>query len=151
MTAVVTAGAGFLLAVLWLDLIFDVQVVRHRDSRAALPESVLASISRYYRRATTEAQPMGALIAAVMLSTLVAIGVQIADGDSPALVGPIAFVLAGTAIAVAGLRTVPAAVRLGTRLDPPDVQSQLARSICRDHVLCFAAITSVLAIELAWG
>ncbi len=55
------ACAGFLLAVLWMDLMFDVQVLRHRD--AALPEPVLASIAAYYRRATTTSRPMGHLIA----------------------------------------------------------------------------------------
>jgi hypothetical protein len=29
-TPFVTAGAGFLLAVLWFDLMFDVQVLAHR-------------------------------------------------------------------------------------------------------------------------
>jgi len=38
--AFVAAGAGFLAAVLWFDLMFDVQVARHRDG--ALPEPVLA-------------------------------------------------------------------------------------------------------------
>jgi hypothetical protein len=34
-TAFVTAGAGFLLAVLWFDLMFDVQALRHRDRHPA--------------------------------------------------------------------------------------------------------------------
>src|SRR6185437_10944927 len=51
MTAFVTAPAGFLLAVLWFDLMFDVQVLRHRG-RESLPEEVLASIGGYYRRVT---------------------------------------------------------------------------------------------------
>jgi hypothetical protein len=51
MSAFVTAGAGFLLAVLWFDLMFDVQVMGHREGD--LPEEVLASIASYYRRVTT--------------------------------------------------------------------------------------------------
>jgi len=51
-----TAGAAFLLAVLWFDLMFDVQVRKHAGD--PLPADVLASISAYYRRATTEAYPM---------------------------------------------------------------------------------------------
>jgi hypothetical protein len=49
------AGVGFLLAVLWFDLMFDVQT---RQYTGDLPPEVLASISAYYRRATTEAYPM---------------------------------------------------------------------------------------------
>ena len=42
-TAFVTAGAGFLLAVLWFDLMFDVQALRTPGPE--LPEPVLASIA----------------------------------------------------------------------------------------------------------
>src|SRR5213595_3762990 len=127
---------------------FDVQVLRHQERD--LPEDVLASISGYYARVTTAARPMNRLIAAVMLATLVAVVVQIADGDAPAWVGWTSLVLAGGAIATAAARTVPSAVQLGTRADPLAVQSRLARSICRDHLLCFAAIASVLVVQLGF-
>jgi hypothetical protein len=148
-TAFVTGGAGFLLAVLWFDLMFDVQVAGHRERE--LPGHVLASICAYYKRVTTAARPMNRLIAAVMIATLVSIVVQIAAGDSPRWVAWASLALAGSAVAVAGAHTVPRAVRLGARVDAPDVQSRLARSICRDHVYCLAAIASLLAIQLSFG
>jgi hypothetical protein len=148
MTAFVCAGAGFLLAVLWFDLMFDVQVLRHRDE-ADLPEDVLASISGYYRRVTTAARPMNQLIGAAMLGTLAAIVVQIANGDSPRWVGWVSLALAGSAVLLAAVHTFPGSVRLGTRADPINVQSRLARSILRDHLACLAAIASLLAIQLA--
>ena len=70
MHAIAAAGAGFLIAVLWFDLMFDVQA---RLPGAALPEAVLASISAYYRRVTTEASPMGRLVSVAMLVTVAAI------------------------------------------------------------------------------
>jgi hypothetical protein len=148
-TAFVTAGAGFLLAVLWFDLMFDVQVLRHRDRE--VPEHVLESISAYYRRVTTAARPMNWLIATVMLATIVAIGIQLARDDAPRLVGWASLVLAGSAILLAVSHTVPSAVRLGARSDPVDLQSRFARSICRDHLGCLAAIASVLILQLASG
>jgi hypothetical protein len=148
-TAFVTAGAGFLLAVLWFDLMHDVQVRGHGGRE--LPEPVLASISTYYARVTTAARPMNRLIAAVMLGTIAAIIVQITEGDAPAWVGWTSLALAGAAIGLAAARTVPAAVRLGTRADPVAVQSRLARAILRHHVACLAAIAAVLAIQLAAG
>ena len=45
--------------------------------------------------------------------------------------------------------TVPSAVRLGTRADPPARQSDLARSIGRQHLVCIAGIAAVLALQLA--
>jgi hypothetical protein len=145
--ALVTGGSGFLLAVLWFDLMFDVQVIPHR--RGDLPEDVLASISNYYARVTTAARPMNRLIAVAMLATLVAIIVEIANGHSPRWVAWVSLGLAGAAILLAAIRTVPSAVRLGARTDTIEVQSRLARSIYRDHLFCIAGIASVLAVQLA--
>jgi hypothetical protein len=151
MSAFVTAGAGFLLAVLWFDLMFDVQSLRRDPAGGDLPEDVLASIAGYYRRVTTTARPMNRLIGLVMLATLVAIGVEIAEDDAPAWVGWTSLGLAGSAIALAAGHTFPSARRLGARTDPVVVQSRLARSICRDHLVCLAAIASLLAVQLAFA
>jgi hypothetical protein len=148
-TAFVTAGAGFLLAVLWFDLMFDVQVLRHHERN--LPEDVLASIAGYYRRVTTAARPMNRLIVAVMLATIAAIVGQLARGDEPRLVGWVSLVLATAPILLAAVHTVPGAVRLGARTDAIERQSGLARSICRDHLLCAAAITALLAVQLTFA
>jgi hypothetical protein len=120
MTAFVTAGAGFLLAVLWFDLMFDVQA--RRSGTEPLGEPVLASIAAYYARVTTRARPMNRLVATVMLATL-----------------------------AASAHTVPAAVRLGTRADDTERQSALARAILRDHVICFAGIAALLALQLGFA
>ena len=149
MTAFVAAGDGFLLAVLWFDLMFDVQVLGHRAGE--LPERTLASISGYYGRVTTAARPMNRLVAIVMLATLAAIGIQVARGDPPRWAGWASLILVAAAILLAGIHTVPNAVRLGARRDTTDGQSRLARSVLRDHIVCAAAIASVLVIQLVWG
>jgi hypothetical protein len=142
----VAAGAGFLLAVLWFDLMFDVQTRKHIDG--PLPPEVLASISAYYRRVTTEAYPMNRLVALVMVLTLAAICAQIAEAASPWWVGWGSLVLAGSGFPFTLLRTVPNARRLGRATDSPDVQSTLARAIWRDHVLSFGRMVLVLGLQL---
>jgi hypothetical protein len=146
-SAFVTAGAGFLLAVLWFDLMFDVQVLGHRDG--SLPEGVLASIAGYYRRVTTAARPMDRLISIVMLAMLAAIVVEIVRGEAHQWVGWTSLALAAAPIALAGTRIVPRAVRLGTRTDPPERQSTIAIEIFRGHVLCAALIAALLALQLS--
>ena len=94
---------------------------------------------------------MNLLVAAVMAGTLVAIVVQIANGDDPAWVGWTSLALAGGAILTAVVHTVPGARRLGARRDTLAVQAQLARAICRDHLLCLPAIATVLTIQLAFA
>lgn len=147
MTPFIAAGAGFLLAVLWFDLMFDIQIARH--SATEVPEEVVASIAGYYRRVTTTARPMNRLVAAVMLATLGTIVAQIARGDRPHWVGWVSLPLAGGAVLLAAVHTVPSAVRLGGRKDPLDGQVRLARSIWRDHLVCATGIVAVLALQLS--
>jgi hypothetical protein len=144
MTQIAEVCAGFLLAVLWMDLMFDVQV---RGARAdtPLPEPVLASIAGYYRRVTTEAYPMNRLIGLTMLALVVAtVSRAIAAPRWWVATGGIGLALAPTALAA--LRVVPNAVRLGARRDSAEVQSALARAIFRDHVLCFAMIAGLIVL-----
>jgi len=145
----VCAGAGFLLAVLWFDLMFDVQVLRHRIGDE--PDETLASIAAYYRRVTTAARPMNRLVMTAMLGTVAAIVVELARGEGPAWVGWVSLALAVVPVSLAAGRTFPHAVRLGARVDPPPRQGALARSICRDHLFCLALIASLLVVQLAWA
>ena len=140
------AGAGFLLAVLWFDLMFDVQSRKHASD--PLPTEVLASISAYYRRVTIEAYPMNRLVALVMLLTLVAIVAELVEGVHPWWIGWVSLALAGSGVVPTLTRTVPNARRLGRALDTPEIQSTLARAICRDHLFGFARTSLVLGLQL---
>ena len=142
-----TACGGFLLAVLWMDLIFDVQVLGRRSAGDELPEPVLASIAGYYHRATTTSRPMSRLIALVMVVLLGGLGFQAARGHEPGWLLAISAGLAGVPMVLALTHTVPGAVRLGKRADSPAEQTRLARSICRDHLICAG---SMLAFLILW-
>jgi hypothetical protein len=104
MEAFVTAPAGFLLAVLWFDLMFDVQV-----RRTPPPEGAVESISRYYRRVTTDAHPMNLLVALAMLLTITAIVVQLVTDPHWAVWASLGLILGP--VALARSRTVPNTVR----------------------------------------
>jgi hypothetical protein len=143
--ALASAGTGFLLAVLWFDLMFDVQARGNRP----LPDDVRASIAGYYRRVTTAARPMNRLVALAMIVTLGALVAELARDDIPAWRSGTALALAAIAIGVAAARTVPSAVRLGRGRDDAGVQTRLARGILRQHVLCFVLVLTVLVLQLA--
>lgn len=145
MTGVVTAGGGFLLAVLWFDLMFDVQVRGHDGD--VLPERVLASIAGYYRRVTTDARPMNRFVSIGMLVTLAGLAGEAVTGE-PGLVWVAASAcLAVPPIVLAGTRVFPNAVRLATRADDTATQSAIAREIHRDHWYCFVSIFGLLAVQ----
>ena len=133
-----------------MDLIFDAQVLGHRR-RTELPEPVLASIASYYRRATTTSRPMSYLIALVMVVLLGALGFQAMWGHDPGWLAITSAILAGFPILLAVLRTVPNAVRLGTRVGGAAEQTRLARSIFRDHVVCLGCVVAFLVLRVAAG
>lgn len=146
MHAFASAGTGFLLAVLWFDLMFDVQTRKHAGG--PLPPEVLVSISAYYRRVTTEAYPMNRLVALVMLLTLAAICAEIVRGEYAWWIGWGSLLLAASGFVPTMMRTVPNARRLGTAADSPEQQTRLARAICRDHMISFARMSVVLVLQL---
>ena len=146
--ALVTAGTGFLLAVLWFDLMFDVQVIPHRSTE--VPEQVVLSIATYYRRVTIDAGRMSRLVALFMLLTVVGIIAEIIRSDGAAAARWLSLTLAIVPIGVAATRTVPRAVRLGRQHDPVSWQRAATRLIYREHVLCLSSIAALLAVQLAW-
>jgi hypothetical protein len=142
----VGAGAGFLLAVLWFDLMFDVQVRRNARGGAG---GAVESIAAYYARVTTGARPMNRLVALVMGATLSTLVAEVAGaGDVPRWAATASLVLAVVPIAVAGARTVPRAVRLCERRDPAAWQVDAARTILREHLMCVPCIAAVIALQL---
>jgi len=147
---VAIAGAGFLFAVLWFDLMHDMQALGR--SAGLLPDAALDSIAGYYHRVTTASWPMGALVALVMFAVVTATATQLMRGWLPPFFGIVALALCSVPIALALLRVLPNAARLGSRSDSLDVQSDLARAILFDHTVCFAGMSIFLALQIAyWG
>jgi hypothetical protein len=147
MAPVLIACGGFLLAVLWMDLLFDVQA-RHLRAADATTVAALASIAAYYRRVTTDAFPMNRLIGGVMLVQLAGIARELLTGM---IAGPraLAVLVLGTVpIGLAFLRIFPDVVRLGSATDTAAMQTRLARRIYYGHVACFIAIATFTMLQI---
>ena len=142
MPAVLIACGGFLLGVLWMDLLFDVQIL------GGVPEAAVASIAAYYRHATTEAYPMNRLIALVMIVTVAGALYEVVRGRTERGIAMPALLLALVPIGLALARVVPNAVRLGTRADGLAEQIALARKICFDHLVCLALIAAFIVLQI---
>ena len=111
-----------------------------------LPPEVLASISAYYRRVTTDA--VNRLVALVMILTLLAIAAEIVEGANLWWIGLGSMVPAGSGVIPTLTRTVPNARRLGSGQDSAEKQSALARAIYRDHRFSLARMSLVLGLQL---
>jgi hypothetical protein len=91
---------------------------------------------------------MGRLVGTVMLALLVALIVQAARADVSAWVSVVSIAAALVGFGLAGLRVLGRARRLGAKADSLTVQSTIARSILRDHLVCLAAMVTLLATQL---
>jgi ER membrane protein SH3 len=147
-SSILLVCGGFLLAVLWMDLMFDVQVLGKGQRRPELPEDVLSSIAAYYRRVTTLARPMGHLVGAMMLIGMLILLLQTVRGGERRWIAVASLFLFGMPAALALFHVYPNAVRLGSRADPSLEQSRLARAIHRDHLLCLGAMLSFVLLQL---
>src|SRR5215470_10235663 len=147
MWPVLVACGAFLSAVLWMDLMFDVQVLRYRAADE-VPDAVLASISAYYRRVTTDAWPMGRAIGVVMAIAAGSLLVQLVR--APSWVAVASLVLAGGPLLIVP-RVLRNAVRLGARADSPAQQTVLARAVCRDHLICLGGMAAFVALQILAG
>lgn len=146
MPILVAAGAAFLFAVVWWDMIFDSQVLRH--PAGTLPPDVLATTSSYYRRCTVEGKPMMYLPVVVMPLVLAAITAEIARASVPAWLGWASLVLAACGVGGTAFFAVPRAQRLGRGQDAPDIQSTLARQVFLFHKLSAACWVVVIGLQL---
>jgi hypothetical protein len=135
MQAFATAAAGFLLAVLWFDLMHD--VLARGDGPT---DDGLLTIQRYYRRVTTDAFPMNRLVLGAMLALLVSLVAELVGSSVPTWAPVVSLVLAVPPIVlsrkiVAMAKSVPSAAD--------------AKVILRDHVFCFACMSAVVFVQLA--
>lgn len=93
---------------------------------------------------------MSRLIALVMATLLGALGFQAVRGLDPGWLLVMSAGLAGVSTVLALTHTVPSAVRLGHRKDCPPEQTRLARSICRDHLVCAGCMLAFLVLWVVY-
>jgi hypothetical protein len=137
-------GAGFLLAVLWFDLMFDVQA-----RRDPVPVEALESIASYYRRVTIGAFPMNRLVSFMMLLTLLALAGEAVERKNAVLLAGASLLAALCPIGLALFRTVRNAMKLARGEGSTETRIARAQSIYRDHVLCLVAIVVLIGLQLA--
>ena len=94
---------------------------------------------------------MGRLISLVMLVTVTAIVIEIVRCEGPSWASGASLAAALVGMGLALFRTVRNAVRLGAASDPPEVRTTLARRILADHLISQAAMSLVLALQIAFS
>jgi hypothetical protein len=131
---------GFCIAIIYIDLVFDVSAVPHRKS-IALPENVLTPIRTYYRYVTRNPW----LLIFVMSVVLLCIVTQIRFRLTPSWVGYSSLVIFGIIALLSIARVIPGAQRLASGNENSEEQSKLAHGLVFYH-LVFLVLVLVLVL-----
>jgi hypothetical protein len=134
---------GFMLAVLYIDLMFDVTAVPHRGSNTTLPKEVLDPITLYYGRITQNPY----VLMFVMLTTTVCLVMEIVYSLVPRWAGYSSLVFMVLAMGIGSAKVIPAAQRLASGRDPEELRTRLIHSMFPAHVLLLICIILLAAIQ----
>ena len=134
---------GFMMAVLYIDLMFDVSAVPHRHAKAPLPKEVLDPIIHYYGRITQNPY----VLMFVMLTTVTCIGAQIVYDQAPRWAAYSSLVLMALIMLTGTLKVIPTAQRLGAGKDPEDAQTRMILGMLPFHLVLLISVLVLAMIQ----
>jgi hypothetical protein len=144
LAAVLFLCIGFMIAVLYIDLVFDVSGLPHRRSGEPLAPAILDPIATYYRYITRNPY----LLMLIMATAAACIIAQIFYELVPRWIGYASLLLMVLNTLIAVLKVIPAAQRLASGKDTPELRSQMVHSMLPYHLLLLAAVLLLAAIQL---
>ena len=134
---------GFMMAVLYIDLMFDVSAAPYRRTKAALPQEILDPITHYYGRITQNPY----VLMFVMLTTVLCIGSEILYNSAPRWASYSSLFLMGLSMMTGTLKVIPTAQRLGAGTDTEDVRTRMVHSMLPFHLILMVNIILLTAIQ----
>lgn len=134
---------GFMLAVLYIDLMFDVSAFPHRRAGTTLPAEVLDPITHYYGRITRNPY----VLMFVMLTATACLVAEILYGPVTRSAAYASLALMAVAMLTGTFKVIPTAQRLAAGRDAADTQTALVHSMLPFHLLLLVCILSLAAIQ----
>jgi hypothetical protein len=135
---------GFMLAILYIDLQFDMLALPYRRSGEPVPADVLRQITTYYGVITKNPY----LLMFVMMTTITCIVVEILYDLVPRWVGYSSLALIGLAAAVTIIKVIPSAQHLSTDKDSADQRA--VHALFPSHI-CLLIVILLLALLQSFG
>jgi hypothetical protein len=134
-----------MMAVLYIDLMFDVSAAPYRHTKAALPKEVLDPITLYYGRITQNPYPL----MFVMLTTTICIGAEIVYALAPPWVGYSSLFLMGLSMLTGTLKVIPTAQRVGSGKDSEDARTRMIHGMLPFHLVLLINMLLLAAIQFS--
>jgi hypothetical protein len=136
---------GFMLAVLYIDLVFDMSALPYRKNKSALPREVLDSITNYYGKITRNPW----LLIFVMTTSAVCIVWEIVYRLVPPPIGFSSIGLFGALMLISMLKVIPAAQRLASGKESVEERVRLVHSLFPYHILLLVAVICLTLLQLS--
>ena len=136
---------GFMLAVLYIDLMFDVSALPYRHTKAALPKEVLDPIIHYYGRIVQNPY----VLMFVMLTATACIISEIVYALVPRSVGYASLFLMGLSMVTGTLKVIPMAQRLASDKESEDKRTSLVHSMLPFHLVLLISILLLATIQFS--
>jgi len=137
---------GFMIAVLYLDLVFDVSALPYRHAKGPLPDHIVEPIATYYRYVTRNPY----LLMFVMAIATISIIAELVYGLAPAWKGYVSLVLMGLAMVVGVARVIPTAERLAKGTVEAEQRARMVHSMFPSHIFLLITILLLAAVQLSW-
>lgn len=135
---------GFMLAVLYIDLMFDIMAAPHKKN-AVLPPLVLDSITHYYGRITQN--PF--VLTFVMLTTALCLGAEILYDLVPRWASYSSMFLMVLSMMTAIVKVIPTAQRLGAGTGSQEERTRMIHSMMPAHLILMVNILLLTAIQFS--
>jgi len=136
---------GFCIAVLYIDLVFDISALPYRKTKANLPKAVLDPIITYYRYIAKNPW----LLIFVMLTLAISITAEIVFKLVPLWIGYSSIVLIGIVMMLGVLRVIPIAQRLASQKDTEEKQTSLVHSLFPYHIVFLIIVLSLALLQFS--
>jgi uncharacterized membrane protein YhaH (DUF805 family) len=136
---------GFMIAVLYIDLVFDTTALPYRRTKSVLPRDVLESITNYYGRITRNPY----LLMFIMTTAATCIISEIVFDLVPPRIGYSSLALFGVMMLISTLKVIPAARRLASGKESTERQIRLVHSLFPYHVLLLIAIIALTLLQFS--
>ncbi len=134
---------GFCIAIVYIDLVFDVSALPYRKTKTALPVDVLTPITTYYRYVTRNPW----LLIFVMTVVLTCIVVEVRFRLAPLWVGYSSLAIFGVTAVLAVARVIPGAQRLASGKEGVEKQTRLAHSLFSYHLMFLILILALAILQ----
>jgi hypothetical protein len=134
---------GFMIAILYIDLQFDILGLPHRRAGGPIPDDVLGQIATYYGVITKNPY----LLMFVMMTALACIIAEIVYDLVPRWAGYSSLTLMLLAMGAGIVRVIPTAQRLATDKDTVGERTRMVHGMFPSHIFLLVMILLLTAVQ----